>query len=114
MFSFGYFSVNLINHSAFNCSGPPEGPKPVPNAVKSGSLCLSYPSLREKGREMTKNPNTEFQQLLQAWNDHEDLRKQGGPIDRLVASRSQLDHARAYNLRLRPRPASAIADPPST
>jgi len=43
---------------------------------------------------MTKNPNTEFQQLLQAWNDHEDLRKQGGPIDRLVASRSQLDHAR--------------------
>ena len=43
---------------------------------------------------MTQSQHIEFQQLLQAWNQHQELRKQGAPISRLVESRSELEQAR--------------------
>jgi len=55
---------------------------------------VSYCPHIEKGTPMTTQRNTEFQQLLKAWNDHQDLRKQGGPIFQLVESSAKLEHAR--------------------
>ncbi len=43
---------------------------------------------------MTASQNSEFQRLLEAWNQHQDLRKQGAPISALVESRSKLNQAR--------------------
>lgn len=47
-----------------------------------------------ESNDMTTSQNSEFQQLLQAWNEHQDLRKQGGSISHLVESRSALEQAR--------------------
>lgn len=35
-----------------------------------------------------------FDRLLQAWNRHQDLRRNGAPISELAASRAQLDMIR--------------------
>lgn len=53
--------------------------------------CMPHDS---KDHEMTPAQDIEFQKLLQAWNRHQDLRKNGGAIASLVDSRAELDRAR--------------------
>lgn len=46
-------------------------------------------------RDMTQNrSNSRLARLLEAWNNHEDLRTNGAPIAELAASRARLDMIR--------------------
>ena len=45
---------------------------------------------------MTTNQNTEFQQLLDAWNQHQELRQNGAPVSDLFASRTKLERVRQH------------------
>lgn len=56
-------------------------------------MVLSIPQC-QKGSDMTTAQDTEFQKLLKAWNEHQELRQQNAPISHLVESRSALDEAR--------------------
>ncbi len=43
---------------------------------------------------MTNEQTAQFQELLKAWNEHQDLRQQGAPVADLFASRNKLDAIR--------------------
>lgn len=43
---------------------------------------------------MTASQAANFQQLLKAWNDHQDLRQGGAPVADLFASRNKLEAIR--------------------
>ncbi|MEM9200158.1 MAG: hypothetical protein AAGC53_00785 [Actinomycetota bacterium] len=42
----------------------------------------------------TNRSLAQFNRLLKAWNDHQDLRAKGAPIAELAASRARLDMIR--------------------
>lgn len=49
---------------------------------------------RQKGPDMTTTQNTEFQQLLDTWNKHQELRQNGANVADLFASRTKLERVR--------------------
>ena len=45
---------------------------------------------------MTTTQNTEFQQLLDTWNKHQELRQNGATVADLFASRTKLERMRQH------------------
>lgn len=69
----------------------------TPTAVRSRALGLvvsKWDHYRQALEAQDDDFNQSFQQLLSAWNQHQDLRQSGADVGKLSASRADLDQLR--------------------
>lgn len=87
-------AVQIINHSAFHCTGLPRGHKTGPYTDES--LPESPYSKYRKDHVMTLSAaqHRSIDQLLRTWRSHDDLKRQGADLPELFRSHRNLADAR--------------------